>query len=473
MIQIPYHYTPREYQAKFMREVRDRRFAVLCWARRAGKDMTCFAYAITRMVEEPMNVALIFPTKEQGFKAFWQNIENDGFKTIEHIPKMLIASQSNTKDSMHITLHNGSTFMLLGASDPESLRGANAKLYILSEFVDIDSEVLNVIRPITAVNKGQIIIQSTPKLDGISGGVFKRLFDGAQTNPKQYASYITADNYLTAEELEEVRQEYITQNGTDWKYKQEMLLDWGAASATSYYGDLISLMEKDGRIGNHPYDPAYPVFTSWDLGGGADSTAIVFWQYYNHTFHLIDAHETHVIGDAALVRFVNNKKYNYGWHFIPWDGAKRDSDAVARIQKLRDLGLANASLLRRTSVEEGIKGVVELMIEESTTFNKPMVGWAIDKMKKYQRKFNELTGDYEGPDHKTESHLNDAMRYAFEAIKQKFDKTTGECFMMAAENQVDYRPKQDDEYEVRTHIYNGQEYQGDWVRDPVYDAWGI
>jgi len=118
-----------------MREVRDKRLAVLCWARRAGKDLTCFAYAITRMVEEPMNVALIFPTKEQGFKAFWQNIENDGFKTIEHIPKQLIASQSNTKDSMHITLVNGSTFMVLGASDPESLRGANAKLYVISEFI--------------------------------------------------------------------------------------------------------------------------------------------------------------------------------------------------------------------------------------------------------------------------------------------------------------------------------------------------
>lgn len=469
-ITVPHHYTPRDYQSRFMREVRDRRFAVLCWARRAGKDLTCFAYAITRMVEEPMNVALIFPTKEQGFKAFWQNIENDGFKTVEHIPQQLIANQSNTKDSMHITLHNGSTFMVLGASDPDALRGANAKLYILSEFVDIDSEVLNVIRPITAVNKGQIIIQSTPKLDGISGGVFKRLFEGAVNNVKQYASYITADHYLTKEELEEIRQEYVLQNGTDWKFRQEMLLDWGAASATSYYGDLIALMEKDGRIGNHGYDEKYPVFTSWDLGGGADSTAIVFWQYYNKELHFIDAHETHVIGDAALVKFVQSKPYNYGYHFIPHDGARRDSDAVARIQKLRDLGLVNASLLRRSSVEEGIKSVVDHLLEPTTTFNKPMMGWAVEKMKKYQRKWNELTGDYEGPDHKTESHLNDAVRYCAEAIEHKFDKETGECYMMSGDTEKDWRPNTDT---VQTVIYRDGSGGGDWERDPIYDAWGI
>lgn len=470
MVKVPYHYEPRDYQAEFMRDVRDRRFAVLCWGRRAGKDLTCFAYAITRMVEEPMNVALIFPTKEQGFKAFWQNIENDGFKTIEHIPKALIASQSNTKDAMYITLHNGSTFMILGATDPEALRGANAKLYILSEFVDIDSEVLNVIRPITTVNKGQIILQSTPKLDGISGGMFKRFYDEAIKNPKQYASYIPATNYLSNEELEEVRQEYIVQNGTDWKYRQEMLLDWGAASATSYYGDIIAKMEKNGRIGEHPYNPKQPVFTSWDLGGGADSTAIVWWQYYDKEVHFIDAYETHVIGDAALVKFVQAKKYNYAWHFIPHDGARRDSDATARIQKLRDLGLANASLLRRTSVEEGIKGVVEMLLEETTTINKPTMWWAAEKMKKYQRKFNPLTGDYEGPDHKTESHLNDAMRYAIEAILQKFDKVTGVCYMLTPDEEPDYRNRDDI---VSTYLYNPERNDGDWPRDDIFEAFNI
>lgn len=99
---------------------------------------------------------------------------------------------------MKVTLRkNGSTLTLLGATEADKLRGANGKLYIFSEFVDLPGAALDVIRPIVAVNGGQIIIQSTPKIDGISGGTFKMLFDRALINwnngPKtQYASLITA-----------------------------------------------------------------------------------------------------------------------------------------------------------------------------------------------------------------------------------------------------------------------------------------
>lgn len=458
-MQIPEHYTPREYQLEFFQSLADTmgflvRFVVICWARRAGKDLTCFAYAITQMVREPMNVALIFPTKDQGFKAFWRNVENDGFRTIEHIPKELIAAQSNSKDDMMITLKNGSSFMLLGASDPEALRGANAKIYILSEFVDINSEVLNVIRPITAVNGGQIILQSTPKLDGISGGTFKRLFEEAVKNPKQFASYVDATNYLSAEQLEEVRQEYIVQNGNDFKFRQEMMLDWGQASSTSYYGEALAAMEKDGRIGMHQYDARYPVYTSWDLGM-ADSTAIWFWQYKDKKLRFIDAYETHDINDEAIVKFVLSKPYNFGWHFLPHDGAKRDSDAISRFNKMQGFGLVNASLLRRGNREIGINRFASLLLDENTTFHQPMTGWATEKLKIYQRKFNPLTGDYEGPDHSSESHIADAGRYTSDAIEQFFHPVTGEFLIQA---QPTFTPREE---LVSAPLY--QESTGDWA----------
>lgn len=435
--------------------------------------MTCFAYAISRMVEEPMNVVLVFPTKEQGYKAFWTNIENDGFKTIDHIPKSLIKRRSNTKDDMIITLKNGSSFMLLGATDPEALRGANAKLYVLSEFVDINSEVLNVIRPITAVNKGQIIIQSTPKLDGISGGTFKRLFEAAEKNPKQLASYVQATHYLSNEELEEVRQEYIEQNGNDFKFQQEMMLNWGQASATSYYGDVLSAMEADGRYGLHPYDARYPVYTSWDLGM-ADSTAVWFWQYHNKALRIIDHYETHDIGDGPIIQFVLSKPYNYGWHFFPHDGAKRDSDAVSRIQKIRGLGLLNSSLLKRASVEDGIKATAERLQLETTTFHSPATGSAVEKLKIYSRKFNPLTGDYEGPNHKTESHSADALRYIEMAIQQAFHPETGVMYHLAAQSsrasEIERRGyvRVESEELVSTNMYTNRDWDADWA-DPWED----
>ena len=129
---VPQHYDARGYQAKFLSEIRDYWFVVMEWGRRGGKGLTTFVYAIQRMVEEPIGVVIIYPTAEQGYRSFWNNIENDGFRTIEHIPDALIQTKTNTKDSMSIVLKNGSTLDLVGANaDPEKLRGNNIKLYIL------------------------------------------------------------------------------------------------------------------------------------------------------------------------------------------------------------------------------------------------------------------------------------------------------------------------------------------------------
>jgi hypothetical protein len=412
------------------------------------------------MVEEPMNVVLIFPTAEQGFKSFWTNLENDGFKTLEHIPHELIRGQTNTKDDMRITLKNGSTFYCVGAQNADTMRGANAKLYILSEFVDIPQGVLGVIRPVTVANGGQIIIQSTPKQDGISGGTFKRLFEAALKNPKQYASEVRADRYLSAEQLMEARQDYIDEYGNDFLFKQEMLLDWGQSSATSYYGDRLGKMKKNGQVGVHKYNPDHPVFTAWDLGM-ADSTALWFFQYYDKQLHLIDAYETHDVNDEAIAKYVLSKNYVYAWHFWPHDGSKRDSDAIQRIEKARQMGLLNVSLLYKKQREMGIKKTFDLLNKVTTTFHEPTCGWAVEKLGKYQRKFNEYTGDYEGPDHKTESHISDALRYVADALDQYFDQRTGKFLMNTTGEMASTRG----ERLVGTHIYNEGEDWADWQND--------
>lgn len=459
---VPAHQLPlRDYQLDFLQNIRSVRLAVLVWARRAGKDYMCFRHAIERMVEEPMNVVIIFPTAEQGFKSFWTNIENDGFKTLDHIPKQLIASQTNSKDDMHITLKNGSTLFVVGATNADAMRGANGKIYILSEFVDIPSGVLGVIRPIVTVNGGQIIIQSTPKQDGISGATFKRLYEAAKKNKGQYASYVQADKYLTPEQLEQARQDYIDEYGNDFLFRQEMLLDWGQSSATSYYGDRLTKMKKSGNIGIHPYNDKYPVYTAWDLGL-ADSTAIWFWQYYNKELHIIDAYETHDVNDEAVAKYVLSKPYNYAWHFWPHDGAKRDSDAYRRVDKARTYGLTNLSLLTRANREQGIRKFMELLDTPSTTIHRPNCEWAVEKLGKYQRKYNEYTGDYEGPDHKTESHIADAARYIAEAIDYHFHPVTGAFLLMGQETVQAAKS----EKIVETYIYSGSNDEwGDWQND--------
>lgn len=453
-MQIPVNFTARDYQQEALTALDNGSIMnIWCWSRRGGKDFTAFGYAVKKMVEQPMNVVLVFPTKQQGYEAFWTNIENDGFKTIDHIPASLVASQTNSPSNMKIILKNGSTFTLLGASEPDALRGANAKLYIFSEFVDIDSEALDVIRPIIAVNEGQIILQSTPKIDGISGGTFKILFDRAITSMAEgktisYASRITADLYLTKEILEELRQETIAKNGNDFKWRQEYMCDWGQSSSTAYYGIALEALKERGQICELPYNSAHHVYTAWDLGM-SDSTAITFFQYYGKKVYVIDYYETHDIGSKVIVEYVLNKPYNYGWHFLPHDGSVRDSDAIQRIEKMRDYGLSNSSLLKREPVEDGINRAVEELIK--SVVNMSTTTELRRKLGLYKRKFNPLTGDYLGPEHKTESHAADSVRYMFAAISQDFDDGTGE-FLYSISNQAD-------EYESESVSVAGQ-YRG-------------
>lgn len=450
-MQIPVHFKPRWYQSEALRALENGiKFAVWCWSRRGGKDMTAFAYAIKKMVESPMNVALIFPTKEQGRKAFWENVENDGFKTIEHIPRQLIARYDNK--NMSITLINGSTFSLLGTTDPEALRGANAKLYIFSEFVDIISAALDIVRPVVAVNGGQIIIQSTPKIDGISGGTFKILFDLAMKNPKQFASRITAEQYLDEETLEEIRQQTIAEKGNDFFYKQEFMCDWGQASATSYFGTVLKEMENDKQIDMWPHNPAYPVFTAWDLGM-SDSTAITFFQFFLEAgkplVRIIDYYETSNLGNKAIIAFLATKPYNFGWHFFPHDAAVRDSDAITRIEKIREMGLTNSSLLKREPKEDGInRAVTEL---GKAVIHRPTTIMLVQKLYLYKRKFNPHTGDYMGPEHKTESHAADSIKYLFCAIETEFNKETCEMYYSQASQEESYDT---DELAPVTNLYS-------------------
>jgi len=165
-------------------------------------------------------------------------------------------------------------------------------------------------------------------------GTFIKLLEAAEKDSTQYAQRVKATDYMDADKLEQTRQDYITEYGNDFLFRQEFLLDEGQALATSYYGNIIREARDSGRVGNYPYNPAHPVYVSYDLGL-SDSTACLFWQYENKKLNIIDAYETHDIGDTALIKFLQSKPYNYGWHFLPHDGAKRDdADAIARIQKL-------------------------------------------------------------------------------------------------------------------------------------------
>src|SRR5690606_26374952 len=132
-LSIPAHRLPlRDYQKEIIQAFNNPKIdeLLLVIARRGAKTTTTYSEGcVPDLVRNVQTNVAVYPTAKMGFDNFWTNIENDGFKTLEHMPQELIASQSNTVDDMRFTLYNGSVFRCVGATNHEALRGANGKEY--------------------------------------------------------------------------------------------------------------------------------------------------------------------------------------------------------------------------------------------------------------------------------------------------------------------------------------------------------
>ncbi len=440
-MQIPQHRLPlRDYQKEIVEAFNNPKIdeMLLVIARRGAKTTTTYSEGIVpELVKQVQTAVAVYPTAKMGFDNFWTNIEDDGFRTLDHMPKSLLSGQSNSDDDMRQTLINGSVFRLLGATNAEALRGANGKIYWFDEFADQYIEAVNVVAPITERNHGKRIYTGTPKVDSINGETMRRMHEAfkADTTGTKYTCYIDATHYTTPEELEKIRQGYILRNGNDFKFRQEMLLDWGQSSASSYYGGIMSEKDKDGTIGEFAHNPAYPVFTAWDLGR-SDSMVIGFFQYIKGKVRIIDMFETQNFGLDTIIPVLQGKPYNYGWHWLPHDGTVASlNDNVSRIAYLHSKGITNASTLRREGVSIGIGRVKDWL--PKILINAPMTGELCRKLRLYKRKYNPNTGDYVGPDHKSESHIADMLRYLCKAIADSFNEK-GEWLYSPETSQQEY-----------------------------------
>lgn len=405
-------------------------------ARRGGKTTVRFSECVVPdLVREVQTIVLVYPTAKIGFRNFWNNIENDGFKTIEHIPKSLIHRQSNSEDDMRIELINGSVFMVLGSTNTEALRGANGKVYWFDEFADQPIEAVNVVAPIIEANGGKMIYSGTPKIDGINGETMRRMHLQFKKDPTKFTNYIDATHYMSAETLEKVRQNYILRNGNDFKYRQEMLLDWGQSSSASYYGEIMSKKDNDGSMGEYPYNKAYPVFTVWDLGK-SDAMVIGFFQYFKGKPRIIDIIEENGSNMRAMARKLKEKPYVYAWHFLPHDGTVASlNDGVNRVATLQEEGITNVSVLKRQGVSIGI-GYVEEWLKK-IQINLGTTGDMTRKIRLYKKKYNPNTGDYVGADHNTNSHVADMLRYLCTVLTFFFDEK-GEFIPTLDDNRTEY-----------------------------------
>jgi hypothetical protein len=200
-ITLPHNFQPRPYQIPLLTALDNGILrAVIVWHRRSGKDKTCFNYMVKRAFQRVGTYFYFLPSYTQAKKVIWDNIDADGFRMLEHIPREVIKATNATE--LKIELKNGSIIQLIAADEfKQSGVGTNPIGVVFSEFSITTQEAWQYVSPILAQNGGWAVFNFTPR--GMNHAY--TLFQNAKDNPKWFWQLLTvADtNVFSAEALAE------------------------------------------------------------------------------------------------------------------------------------------------------------------------------------------------------------------------------------------------------------------------------
>ena len=418
---IPHNYKPRPYQMGLwdaMIESKKKR-AIYVWHRRAGKDLL----ALNRILYSAMFEAVgtywhIFPSYAQGAKSVWQETNSEGRKYIDYIPQELIAKK-NEKE-LKITLKNGSIYQIVGSDNPDSLRGAGIKGAVFSEYAEQDPRAWGTIQPMLLENNGWAMFNFTPKGQNHAYELYKM----AQKMPEVWHSEIkTAEEtgVFTQEQLEQVKAEILSEGKTLDFFNQEFLCSFNNPIEGAYYSKIIDDIDKQGRIGNYPYNPALPVYTFWDLGVG-DATTIWFAQFIGNEVRIIDYIEDNNRGMNTYIKEVKDKPYIYEQHFAPHDIQIREfTNGKSRLETALELGL-RFMIAPKLSIEDGIDAVRAIL--PKCFFNEATTRRGLLTIKNYKKEFDNKNNTFKlQPKHDWASHGADAFRYLAVSYRENIGQT--------------------------------------------------
>ena len=418
-IKLPF--IPRRYQLPAMQafEKYHYRKLLLVWARRSGKDALCFNLALRAVIEKPMVVYIVFPTYSQAKKAAWDSITSENKRFLDYIPPQLIHSKNSQE--MKIRLKNESLIQFIGSDNIDSIMGTNPQGVIFSEYALQNERAYNFLRPILAANKGWVIFQSTPR--GKQNHFYK-LYQMALQSPTWFVQKLTLDDtkHIDPAEIEDDRREGRM---TEDLILQEYYCSFTAGIEGAYYAKYYDRMVLNNQITNVPWQPAFRVRTSFDLGI-RDSTSIIFFQQIGPNIHVIDCYENNNEGLEHYAALLKSKPYQYDdYHIAPHDIKVREfSTGMTRIEKASQLGI-NFIVADNISIADGIEAVrttlPKMYIDKEKC--KPL----LDAIQNYRKEWDSINKVYKNhPLHDKHSHMADSLRYLSVSLPKLSDDLTAE-----------------------------------------------
>ncbi|MGL4232004.1 MAG: PBSX family phage terminase large subunit [Casimicrobium sp.] len=189
---------------------------------------------------------------------------------------------------------------------------------------------------------------------------------------------------------------------------------WGGkcrpSVAGAIYAKELERVSSEGRIRTVPHDALLRVHRIWDIGY-FDATAIILAQRAAGEIRVIGYHESKFKTYGEDLAEVRNAwpRVVWGRDFLPWDGnipSKQTGKSAVEI--LNALG-CTAMSVPQIGVDAGIQAARAMF--PRVWFDRENALELVNRLKRYKRRINMVTGAPGEPVHDEASHGSDAFRY--------------------------------------------------------------
>jgi len=419
-ITLPYNFTPRPYQKDFF----DRVFSIEDWKpklmkkrwvivrpRRHWKDKSIFnMLVIPEMLNRIWLYYYVFPEYSQARKSFWENIDNDWFPLLWHVPENLIKNRNNSE--MKLELVNGSILRVVWTDkNIDWVVWSNPVWIVFSEWALCNPTVWDYMKPMLMANWWRAYFVYTPRWHN-------HWYDLLETAKKFWETWVY--DLKTAEETIDNDWNRIFSD-TDLKREleewmdedlrlQEYFCSFEASLKWAIYSNQIKDAEADNRFCAVKYEPALPVYTFRDLWI-SDTMSIWFAQFFWKEIRIIDHYEMSWQWLEHYVEKLNSKWYNYWWHFLPHDWNVRELWTwTTRLETLEKLWLKNIKITPNIWVDLWISKTRALF--NQMYFDTEKCKRWIEAIKSYIFEYDDKNKiRSRTPKHNRASHSADALRY--------------------------------------------------------------
>lgn len=372
--------------------------------RRAGKTVACVAdLVLSALITDKTDsrFAYIAPQLNQAKDIAWAYLKS----LTQDIPHIVY-----NETELRADLPNGSRVRIYGADNPDRLRGIYLDGVILDEYADMKPSIWGeIVRPLLTDRRGWAVFIGTPK----GHNEFYRIWNDRRDSTGWFSLMLRASEsgIIPKEELQSAALEI-----SEDQYQQEFECSFSAAVQGAYYAKLMETAEKEGRIGQVPYDPLLPVYAVFDIGY-TDDTAVWFFQMLRREIRVIDFYSANGHGVDHYVNMLTEKKYNYAklaskpFIWLPHDARAKTFASGGKSTQTQFLEHGyNSMIVPELGLQDGIQAARATL--PLCWFDKENCHDGLEALKLYRREWDEDRKIFrDKPLHNWTSHPADSFRY--------------------------------------------------------------